>query len=111
MRELIFSILNIRISESKYVFDLLKVQFFIGLSNALINIVAFTLFIHTFAITGLAYAFLGIAFFLLLINLMYEKLEQRFTPIQLLRFILIASLLVFLAFLLCLVAGKSHFFI
>ncbi|ANE49646.1 MFS transporter [Flavisolibacter tropicus] len=111
MRELIFSILNIRISESKYVFDLLKVQFFIGLANALINIVAFTLFIHTFAITGLAYAFLGIAFFLLLINLMYEKLEQRFTPIQLLRSILIASLFVFLAFWSGLVVAHSHVFI
>ena len=42
MKERIYRTLNIKLSESGRVFDLLSVQFFIGLANALVNILAFT---------------------------------------------------------------------
>ena len=47
MKERIYRTLNIKLSESGRVFDLLSVQFFIGLANALVNILAFTFFIYT----------------------------------------------------------------
>lgn len=92
MKERLVRVLNIKMSESRYVIDLLWVQLFIGLANALINIVAFTLFIYTFKITNLPYAFLLIAVLLLGINLVYENLEHRLSPQQLLKIILLTSM-------------------
>jgi AAA family ATP:ADP antiporter len=92
MKERLVGLLNIKMSESMYVLDLLSVQLFIGLANALINIVAFTLFIYTFKITNLPYAFLVIAGLLLGINMVYEKLEHKLSPQQLLKIILLTSI-------------------
>lgn len=108
MRERVFSILNIKLSESRYVFDLLTVQLFIGLANALINIVAFTLFIYSFSITGLPYAFLSIAVFLLALNLVYEKLEHKYSPPRLLKVILATSILVLFLFWVGLAVANKH---
>ena len=91
MKERFVRLLNIRMSESRFVLDLLSVQLFIGLANALINIVAFTLFVYTFKITNLPYAFLVIAVLLLGINMVYEKMEHKLSPQQLLKIILAVS--------------------
>ncbi len=74
MRNRILNLLNIRLSESKFVFDLLGVQFFIGISNAYVSILAFTLFINKLHIEELPQAYLVIAGALLLLNVAYEKL-------------------------------------
>ncbi|HEY1113671.1 MAG TPA: hypothetical protein VGE66_08915, partial [Chitinophagaceae bacterium] len=92
MKERLVSLLNIKMSESRYVLDLVAVQLFIGLANALINIVATTLFIYTFKITNLPYAFLVVAVLLLGINMVYEKLEHKLSPHHLLKLILFASI-------------------
>ena len=92
MKERLVRILNIKMSESRYVLDLLTVQLFIGLANALINIVAFALFVYTFKITDLPYAFLVIAVLLLGINMVYEKLEHKYSPQQVLKIILLSSI-------------------
>jgi ATP/ADP translocase len=94
MKERLVSLLNMRMSESGYVLDLLGVQLFIGLANALINIVAYTLFVYTFKIDNLPYAFLVIAALLLGINMVYEKLEHKLSPQQLLKIILITSIII-----------------
>lgn len=94
MRSRIYSILNIKASESKQVFDLLSVQFFVGLANAFMNIVAFTLFIYNFLIHELPVAYLGIAVLLIILNLIYEKLEHKLSSLQLFKVILVFSLTV-----------------
>jgi ATP/ADP translocase len=91
MRDRILGILNIKVSESRYIFDLLRIQLFIGIAHSLINIVAFTYFIYDFKITGLPYAYLAIAAGLLLSNVVYQKLEHKFTPLQLLKLIIAFS--------------------
>ncbi|WP_026898365.1 MFS transporter [Daejeonella oryzae] len=88
MKNRIHSILNIRFSESNQVFDLLLIQFFIGLANSFVNILAFTLFLYTFSIDMLPLAYIIIAVSLLIINLFYEKLEHHFSPLQLLKVII-----------------------
>ena len=85
MKERLFRALNIKYSESGQVFDLLSVQFLIGLANALINIIAFSLFIYNFQIHFLPQVYLVIAGGLILLNIIYEKLEHRFSPVLLLR--------------------------
>lgn len=111
MKERLVRLLNIKLSESRYVLDLLAVQVFIGLANALINIVATTLFIYTFKITNLPYAFLVAAVLLLGINLVYEKLEHRLSPQHLLKIILIASVGVLLLLWTGIAAANKYVFI
>ncbi|HPH85810.1 MAG TPA: MFS transporter [Ferruginibacter sp.] len=98
MKERVYRILNIKFSESSQVFDLLTVQFFIGLANALVNIIAFTLFIYNFPIHSLPVVYLVIAGLLILLNIFYEWLEHRFSPLALLKYIIVfaAGLLVLL---------------
>src|SRR5688572_25185398 len=91
MKERIFRILNLKVSESKYVFDLLSIQLFIGIATSVINIVSFTFFIHHFEATRLAYAYVSIAILLAIMNLGYEKLEKRLSPLHLLRWIIVCS--------------------
>lgn len=88
MKERFYRTLNIKYSESSRVFDLLTVQFFIGLANALVNIIAFTLFIYTFPIETMPLVYLVIAGILIFLNFAYEKLEHRFPPLQLLKYII-----------------------
>jgi len=87
MKERLYKILNIKHSESIQVFDLLTVQFFIGLANALISIIAFTLFVYNFPVDNLPLVYLVIAVVLILFNFIYEKLEHHFSPLQLLKYI------------------------
>jgi ATP/ADP translocase len=91
MKQKLPHILNIKVSESGQVFDLLVVQFFIGLANALVNIVAFTLFIYNISIQFLPLAYMVIAGLLILLNIVYEKIEHRFSPLQLLKIVIAAS--------------------
>jgi len=91
MKKKLPHILNIKASESGQVFDLLVVQFFIGLANALVNIVAFTLFIYNISIQFLPLAYMVIAGLLILLNIIYEKIEHRFSPLQLLKIVIAAS--------------------
>jgi hypothetical protein len=70
--------------------DLLTVQFWIGISNAFINILATSLFIKNLSIREIPQAYLVIAGALLILNLIYEKLEHRFSPLQLVKVILAA---------------------
>ena len=84
----VYRILNIKFSESSQVFDLLTVQFLIGLANAIINIVAFTLFIYNFQIHTLPIVYIVIAVVLIVLNMVYEKLEHKISPLQLLKYII-----------------------
>ncbi|MER3472124.1 MAG: hypothetical protein C4330_12595 [Chitinophagaceae bacterium] len=90
MKPRVYQLLNIKVSESRYVFDLLRIQLFIGNANSFINITAFTYFIYRFSITGLPYAYLAIAGSLLLMTTGHEKLENKHSPLQLLRLIVAA---------------------
>ncbi len=111
MRERIFNILNIKVSESKQVFDLLTVQFFIGLANAFMNIVAFTLFIYTFPVTELPIAYLGIALLLVVLNIVYEKIEHKLSPLHLFKVIIGFSILISLVLWLGLSFWNKNVFI
>ena len=91
MKTKILRLLNLKHSESKHVTDLLTVQFFIGIANALVNYLAFALFINKLSITEIPLAYLVIAFSLLILNLIYEKLEHYFSPLQLLKVIIAGS--------------------
>ena len=80
MKQRLYNTLNIKTSESGQVLDLLTVQFFMGLANAFLNIVAFTLFINEFDITQLPVVYLAVAVVLIVLNFLYEKLEHAFSP-------------------------------
>ena len=88
MKERLYKILNIKHSESNQVFDLLTVQFFIGLANALVSVTALTLFVHFHSIHDLPWVYLLIAGLLIFINFIYEKLEHKFSPLQLLKYVI-----------------------
>src|SRR5688572_3314019 len=98
MKERLYSLLNLKASESNYVFDLLSIQLFIGIANSFINIVSFTFFIHHFAVDNIAYGYIAIAVVLSFLNLGYERLEKKLSPLHLLRWIIISSCFVLLAF-------------
>jgi len=87
MKARLHRLLNIKTSESTYIFDLLRIQLFIGIANSFMNIAAFTYFIYNFSVDGLPYLYLAIAGGLLIINIGYEKLEHRLSPLQLLKII------------------------
>jgi ATP/ADP translocase len=111
MKERLYRALNIRNSESSQVFDLLTVQFFIGLANALVSIVAFTLFIYNFQIHSLPLVYLSIAGVLMLLNILYEKLEHRFSPLQLLKYVLSFGLVLLVGLWMGLTIGHKDNFI
>ncbi|MCO4292176.1 MFS transporter [Solitalea sp. MAHUQ-68] len=94
MRNRVLSVLNIKVSESAYIFDLLRVQIFIGIAISYVNIIAYTLFLKSLSIQLLPYAYLTIAAFLFLLNLGYEKLEHRLSPLNLLKYIVVFSIAV-----------------
>jgi hypothetical protein len=108
MKEKLISLLNIKRTESNYVFDLLRIQFFIGFANAFINIAAFTYFIHEFSISVLPYAYIAIAAGLLLINIGYQKLERRFSPIHLLKYLIVFSAAIMVFFWSGFLIGKTE---
>ena len=62
-----------------------------GIATSIINIVSFTFFIHHFAATHLAYAYVCMAILLAIMNIGYEKLERRLSPLHLLRWIIVCS--------------------
>ncbi len=81
------------------------------MSNAYTSILAFTLFINKLKIEELPAAYMVIAGALLVLNLLYEKLEHRYSPLQLLKYIITGSLLVFFLLWLGLMYGDAHVFI
>ncbi|HSC54823.1 MAG TPA: hypothetical protein VLC98_14420 [Phnomibacter sp.] len=111
MKERLYSALNIKFSESSQVFDLLTVQFFIGLANALISIIALTLFIYSFKIEVLPIVYLTVAAALILLNVIYEKLEHIFSPLQLLKYVISFCILLSLVLWFGLVLGHKQTFI
>ncbi|MFT3908022.1 MAG: hypothetical protein QM737_01240 [Ferruginibacter sp.] len=88
MKERLLRVLNIKHSETSQVFDLLTVQFFIGLANALVNVIALTLFIHYISIKSLPVVYLVVAVLMIVLNFVYEKLEHKFSPLALLKYII-----------------------
>ncbi len=111
MKERLYKIINIKFSESNQVFDLLSVQFFIGLANAFVNIIAFTLFIYNFPITTLPEIYVEVAVILFLMNMGYEKLEHRFKPIPLMKIILGVSASIIILLWIGLAGGDKNTFI
>jgi len=111
MKQKIYSTLNIKVSESKQVFDLLSVQFFIGLATAFLNIVSFTLFIYNFPVTTLPVVYITTAVVLVALNFFYEKLEHKLSPLQLLKLVIGISILILLGSWLGLQSGIKHDFI
>jgi ATP:ADP antiporter, AAA family len=93
MKQRLLHILNIKVSESRQVFDLVTIQFFIGLANAFVNIVAFTLFVYNLSIHQLPLAYLAIAGMLIILNVVYEVIEHLFSPLNLLKVVIGASAL------------------
>ncbi len=110
MKERLHRILNIKISESSQVFDLLTVQFFIGLAVAFLNIVSLSLFVYSFPVQTLPVVYLCIAVLMMLCNMGYEKLEHKFSPPELLKWVigLSAALLMVIGIGLF-VGNKQHF--
>ncbi|HNP53000.1 MAG TPA: hypothetical protein PKK69_00215 [Ferruginibacter sp.] len=88
MNDRIYRALNIKPAESGRVFDLLSVQFFIGLANALVTIIAYSLFVYNIPIQYLPYAYLVIGLLLMVMNFFYEKLEHKLPPLDLLKYII-----------------------
>ena len=111
MKQRLYNILNIKASESNQVFDLLSVQFFMGLANAFINIIAFTLFIYNYSIQVLPMVFLSIAIVLVVLNFFYEKLEHKLSPLHLLKIAIALSIFILLALWSGLTFGNKHDFI
>jgi len=110
MKERLYRILNIKFSESSQVLDLLTVQFFLGLANAFLNIVAFTLFVYNFSVETLPIVYLCAAVLLLLCTIVYEKIEHWLTPPQLLKFIIgISALLLAIIWIGLLFGNKNNF--
>lgn len=98
MKERLLRLLNLKASESKYVFDLLSIQLFIGIANSLINIAALTLFIHHFSARDIAWGFLAAAVVLTTLNIGYERVEKKLSPLHLLRMVVIVSIFVLMGF-------------
>lgn len=111
MKERLYRILNIKFSESSQVFDLLTVQFFLGLANAFLNIVAFTLFVYNFPVHTLPVVYLSVAVLLVVCNLGYEKIEHKFSPPQLLKIIIGIAAVLLVVFWAGLTFGNKHNFI
>jgi ATP/ADP translocase len=88
MNDRIYRALNIKPAESGRVFDLLSVQFFIGLANALVTIIAYSLFVYNIPIQYLPYAYLAIGLMIMVMNVFYEKLEHKLPPLDLLKYII-----------------------
>ncbi|HSN62181.1 MAG TPA: hypothetical protein VLR49_14675, partial [Ferruginibacter sp.] len=110
MKERLYRILNIKYSESSQVFDLLSVQFFLGLANAFLNIVAFTLFIYNFSVETLPVVYLCAAVLLFVCNIVYEKIEHWLSPPQLLKFIIgISAILLIIIWIGLLFGNKNNF--
>lgn len=89
MKERILRLLNLKKSESAHVLDLLTVQFFIGIASSLINFLGITHFIDKQTVGEIPAVYLVIAFALLIINVVYEKLEHNLTATQLLKIIML----------------------
>ena len=89
MKARILNILNIKPSESGYIFDLLRVQLFIGIANSFVNVVAISLFIDNFNMDQLPEVYLISAIFLLVLNVVYEYMEKRFSPLNLMKYIIL----------------------
>ncbi|HSB92147.1 MAG TPA: hypothetical protein VLC28_03480, partial [Flavitalea sp.] len=89
MKARILNILNIKPSESGYIFDLLRVQLFIGIANSFVNVVAISLFIDNFNMAQLPEVYLISALFLLVLNVVYEYMEKRFSPLNLMKYIIL----------------------
>jgi len=111
MKDRLYRALNIKLSESVSVFDLLTVQFFICLANALISIIAFTLFIYSFPVDALPKVYLTVAAALILLNIIYEKLEHIFSPLQLLKYVISFGAILSLVLWLGLLYGNKEDFI
>ena len=111
MKERLHRILNIKFSESSQVFDLLTVQFFLGLANSFINIVAFTLFIYNFSVHTLPVVYISVALLLFVSNIGYEKIEHKLSPPHLLKFIIGLSAVLLIVFWTGLTYGNKNDFI
>ncbi|POY35313.1 hypothetical protein C3K47_16140 [Solitalea longa] len=111
MKNKVLSALNIKVSESAYVFDLLRVQIFIGIAVSYVNIIAYTLFLKTLSIHLLPYAYLTMAVLLLLLNIVYEKLEHRLSPLNLLKYIVVFSIVILVSLWLGLSLGFKNSFV
>ncbi len=111
MKERLYRILNIKHSESSQVFDLLTVQFFIGLANALLNVIALTLFIYNFSIHSLPLVYLSVAGLLILLNFFYEKLEHTFSPLKVLKYVIIFGAILLFVLWMGLSYGNKNDFI
>jgi ATP:ADP antiporter, AAA family len=111
MKERLYRILNIKFSESSQVIDLLTVQFFLGLANAFLNIVAFALFVYNFSVETLPVVYLSAAILLFVSNMAYEQIEKRFSPPQLLKFIIGISALLLIVLWFGLSFGNKQNFI
>jgi AAA family ATP:ADP antiporter len=108
MKDRTLRLLNLKKTESPHVFDLLTVQFFIGIASALINVLAFSHFINKLYVHEIPQAYIVIAFALLIINVIYEKLEHALSAIQLLKIIMLFNATVLFVIWLGFFSGSEH---
>ena len=94
----IILLLNIKPGETGLVKKLFLVQFFLGVATAFLFLSSLLLFLSTYDIHLLPRVYLLAAGLLLLFNYLYTRLEERFSPSELLKVVVIfsaASLLLF----------------
>ncbi len=108
MKERILRLLNLKKSESAHVLDLLTVQFFTGVATALVTILAITKFIDSKSIDEIPQAYLVIAFALLVINVVYERLEHSLSAVKLLKIVLLFNTVVISLIWLGFFSGNEH---
>ncbi len=82
-----------------------------GLANAFLNIVAFTLFINDFNISQLPVVYLAVAVVLIVLNFLYEKLEHTFSPPFVLKTVIGAAIGLLIMLWIGLTFGYRHEFI
>ncbi len=93
MKEQLYRVLNIKATEAKLVFHLLCVQLFSGIGTSFLFIVSLYLFLHTFSIQLLPVIYILIAFLLLIVNILYEKIEHNSSPVKVLKIVFIISII------------------
>ncbi len=111
MKQKILRFLNIKTSESGEVFDLMFIQLFLGIATSFLTIVSYTLFLDAYPIDQLPEAYLFIAGALVVINIFYEKIEHRFSPVRMLRIISITAIVTIIMFWMGMLVSNSQWII
>jgi hypothetical protein len=101
-------LLNIKPGEAGVVGYLFLVQYFLGIATAFLFTSSLTLILSTYEVTVFPKIYILAAVFLLLTNLLYARLETRFSSSKLLQVVVVFSAVSVLMYWLCLSFFPSH---